>query len=97
MIEIELIKPSIDVWGPPPLKREEMMQRIERAGRLCYKSEDKITAESATPFVIDKAKKKHMSVLEFGWIVFRTYTDISIYSKLKHSYVSSLPYQLQRA
>lgn len=82
MIEIELIKPSIDVWGPPPLGREEMMQRIERAGRLCYKSEDKITAESATPFVVDKAKNRHMSVLEFGWIVFRTYCDISLYSKL---------------
>ena len=30
---------------------EEVLEKIERAGRTCYKSEDKITKDSAEKFV----------------------------------------------
>ena len=34
-----------------PINGAEILNRIEKAGRTCYKSEDRITAESAEAFV----------------------------------------------
>ncbi len=47
---------------------------LERAGRTCYKSEDRITAESAPKFVAMICQKNHESVLEHAMatIVFTT-------------------------
>ena len=45
---------------------------IEHAGRVCYKSEDKITEDSAKSFVERMVKSKHLSVLEHGTV----YLDI---------------------
>lgn len=41
---------------------------IERAGRTCYKSEDKITEDSCEEFVQRMINSGHMSVLEHGTI-----------------------------
>ncbi len=41
-----------------------MLKHIERSGRICYKSEDKITNDSAQRFVEKICKSKHESVLE---------------------------------
>ena len=40
--------------------------RIEYCGRICYKSEDRITPESAVPFVRRMIEHGHNSVLEMG-------------------------------
>jgi len=42
----------------------EIVKLIERAGRVCYKSEDKITDDSAKVFVSKIKNMKHESVLE---------------------------------
>jgi thymidylate synthase (FAD) len=42
----------------------EILKKIERAGRTCYKSEDKITNESAVKFCKSIIKSGHHSVLE---------------------------------
>ena len=42
----------------------EILKSIERAGRVCYKSEDKITDISAARFVKNIIKRGHESVLE---------------------------------
>jgi thymidylate synthase (FAD) len=42
----------------------EILRRIEAAGRTCYKSEEKITADSATPFVERILRSGHHSTLE---------------------------------
>lgn len=47
---------------------ENMYKHIERCGRTCYKSTDKITEDSATRFVNGLIKSKHLSVLEHGVI-----------------------------
>lgn len=44
----------------------EILKQIERAGRTCYKSEDRITENSATEFVAKLIKRKHHAMLEFG-------------------------------
>lgn len=48
---------------------------IEEAGRTCYKSEDKITAESARPFAEMILKRGHESVLEHASATVRFICD----------------------
>lgn len=45
---------------------ELFLTQIEKCGRKCYKSEDKITPESAYPFVKRVVNIGHFSVTEFG-------------------------------
>ena len=68
---MRLIKPSFEIWKQEP-GLEGIYKAIERAGRVCYKSEDKITEDSAKPFVDRMVKSKHGSVLEHGTV----YLDI---------------------
>lgn len=43
-------------------------KQIERAGRTCYKSTDKVTPESAKPFVDRMIKSNHTAMLEHGTV-----------------------------
>lgn len=54
---------------------------IERAGRLCYKSEDRATEESAESFVRGMIRRKHLSVLEHGDMIFEV-GDYHIYDNV---------------
>lgn len=64
---MRLIKPSVEIWD-----QEEglngVYKSIERAGRICYKSSDKITEDSAEPFVDRMIKSLHHSMLEHGTV-----------------------------
>ncbi len=46
------------------LPPEDVLQRIESIGRTCYKSEDRITGDSAADFVRMILKRGHDSVIE---------------------------------
>lgn len=48
------------------LDQQSLAVRIEECGRICYKSEDRITPESALPFVKNVIERGHNSVLEMG-------------------------------
>ena len=48
------------------LDQQSMAVRIELCGRLCYKSEDKITESSAEPFIKGIIKHGHNSVMEMA-------------------------------
>jgi len=48
------------------LDRQSLAVRIEACGRVCYKSEDKITPDSAGPFVKKIIKHGHNSVTEMA-------------------------------
>ena len=47
-----------------PLNGEEILRKIERVARVCYKSEDKITAGSAENMVRGLVKRGHEAMLE---------------------------------
>ncbi|MDD4429201.1 MAG: FAD-dependent thymidylate synthase [Paludibacter sp.] len=57
---------------------EKMMKNIEIAGRTCYKSENKITMDSATKFVEMITKRGHLSVIEHEKITVRFVFDRGI-------------------
>jgi len=52
-------------------------QIIERVGRTCYKSEDRITEDSATKFVANLYKSGHHAMLEFGHVYVKI-TDLDL-------------------
>jgi len=54
---------------------KEMLKKIERAGRTCYKSEDKITDDSARQFCLNMLKSGHHSVIEHHNITVRIITN----------------------
>lgn len=53
----------------------EMLHRIERAGRTCYKSEDKITQDSARVFVRVLLRRGHESVIEHETVTARVWCN----------------------
>ena len=60
----------------------DLLQDIERIGRVCYKSEHRITSSSAAPFVRNIITKGHESVLEHISITVRFVTDRAIANEL---------------
>ena len=41
---------------------------VEKIGRLCYKSEDKITQDSSVKFVQGLCKRQHYAMIEHHWV-----------------------------
>ena len=68
---MKLIKPSFDIIGQGH-GIDGIYRQIEYAGRTCYKSSDKITEDSAKPFVDRMVKSGHHSVLEHGTVYLKT-------------------------
>lgn len=64
---MKLIKPSFEIWNQPA-GLEGVYKQIERVGRVCYKSEDKITEDSAKGFVDRMIKSGHGAMLEHGTV-----------------------------
>lgn len=63
------IQPSIEILTP--LNGAEILKHIERCGRVCYKSEDKITEDSAPKFVKMVLSRGHEAVIEHYSITVR--------------------------
>lgn len=64
---MRLIKPHFEILSQP-CSLEGIKKQIEIAGRTCYKSEDKITADSAEDFVDRMIKSGHGAMLEHGTV-----------------------------
>lgn len=75
---MKLVKPSHEILFIQP----DLLKLIEEAGRTCYKSEDKITEDSAEKFVKMVVKKGHHSVIEHANITVRFICDRGITHEL---------------
>ena len=69
---MNLVNQSVEVLTKIP---KDLLQQIERCGRICYKSEDKITAKSAEKFVENLILRGHESVLEHFYAKVRIICD----------------------
>lgn len=67
---MRLIKPSFEIKIQEP-GLNGLYKQIEMAGRICYKSEDKITEDSAKKFIDRLIDRDHTSVLEHGTVYLR--------------------------
>lgn len=71
---MKIVEPKIELlWITPDPEKQ-----IEIAGRTCYKSEDKITADSAREFVRRMRKSGHHAMLEHASASFLIITDRGI-------------------
>lgn len=59
---MKVINPSVEILTP--IDDKSILKAIEATGRVCYKSEDKISPESAEKFVAGIIKRGHEAVLE---------------------------------
>jgi len=64
---MKLIKPKAELLLQQP-GLEGVYKQVELAGRTCYKSIDKITEDSAKPFVDRMINSNHLAMLEHGTI-----------------------------
>ena len=95
---MKLIKPAFEIIEQQA-GLEGIYKMIELAGRTCYKSEDRITENSAKEFVDRLIKSGHTSVLEHGSIYLYIETDtepslmvkeiINFYKYNKYSHVNT--------
>ena len=68
---------------------EEMLKRIEKAGRTCYKSEDKIAVDSAKEFVRFIIQHGHETVLEHEKATVRLICDRGVSHEIVRHRIAS--------
>lgn len=59
---MKVIKPSFEILTP--IDREAVLKHLETVARTCYKSEDKITEQSAPKMVKGLIKSHHTAMIE---------------------------------
>jgi len=59
---MKIIKPRVEFITP--INGDVILKRLEQCGRVCYKSEGRITEDSAPKFVAGIIKRGHEAVLE---------------------------------
>ena len=89
---MEIIKPSVKLEFITP----QALQKLELFGRVCYKSEDKITEESAENFCNMILKRNHMSVLEHCSATFRIITSRDILQEIVRHRIASYSVESSR-
>lgn len=70
---MKIINPHFEILSP--VDSQAILQHIERCGRVCYKSEDKITETSAQTFVGNIIKRGHEAVLEHASVTVKFVVD----------------------
>lgn len=70
---MKIINPSVEIMHHG-LEKEPILPEvlIEKVGRTCYKSEDKITDDSAAKFVSGLVKRGHEAMIEHYSLIFAT-------------------------
>jgi thymidylate synthase (FAD) len=77
---MKLIKPEVIIEGD--IDGDRILKHIEKIGRTCYKSEDKITSDSAKKFVQNIMNRGHLSVIEHFNISVRFIIDRGVSHEL---------------
>lgn len=84
---MKIIEPRVEIITP--IDPQAVMQHIELAGRVCYKSEDKIKGGSAEDFIREIIKRGHESVLEHFAITVRFICDRGVSHELVRHRIAS--------
>jgi thymidylate synthase (FAD) len=78
---MKLIKPYFEIL-PQSEGLDGIYKPIELAGRTCYKSEDKITEDSAKGFVDRMIKSGHGAMLEHGTVYLKFPIEVDSHSSI---------------
>jgi thymidylate synthase (FAD) len=84
---MKIIEPSVEIESS--ITQNEAMELIERAGRVCYKSEGKIAEGSAEKFIGNILKRGHESVIEHISITVRVICDRGVSHEMVRHRIAS--------
>lgn len=77
---MKIIEPSVELVDD--FDAAAIMQKLERAGRVCYKSEGNIKPDSADKFIRGIIKRGHESVIEHATVSFKIVCDRGVTHEL---------------
>ena len=81
------VEASVEFINPP--EYAVVLDTIERVGRTCYKSEDKMTEFSAEDFVRRLIKRGHEAMIEHGSVTLRFINDRGVsHEEVRHRIAS---------
>lgn len=83
---MKIIGPSYEI---EEFNGMELLRRIEKAGRVCYKSEEKITEDSAIPFINKILERGHESVIEHEKVTVKIICDRGISHEIVRHRIAS--------
>lgn len=84
---MHIIEPSFEILDE--INGEEILKKIEKIGRVCYKSESKITEDSAKKFITNIIKSGHESVIEHEKISVRIICDRGVTHEIVRHRIAS--------
>jgi thymidylate synthase (FAD) len=91
---MKLIKPYTEILTP--INGEEILKTIEKVARTCYKSEDKITDESAPKLVKALIERGHEAMIEFFDITVKFICDRGVSHELVRHRIASFAQESTR-
>lgn len=84
---VKIVSPNIEVITP--LDGDYILKHLERCARNCYKSEDKITADSAQKMIKKLIDLGHEAMIEHFSVTVKLTTDVGAYKDLtRHRHAS---------
>jgi len=84
---MKIIKPYFIIEST--IDNDSMLKHIEKAGRTAYKSEDKITEDSASKFIHMIMNRGHLSVIEHSCITVRIICDRGVSHEIVRHRIAS--------
>ena len=75
---------------------DQMYQMMEQAGRTCYKSEDRITPESARKFVAGLVKRGHEAMIEHASMTVKFVVDRGVSHEIVRHRIASFAQESTR-
>lgn len=91
---MKIVGPEFEILTP--LDSPALLARLERAGRTCYRSEDRITPDSARNFIKSLIKSGHHSVIEHESISLRLVCDRGVTHELVRHRLASFSQESTR-
>lgn len=96
---MKIVQSGFEILRPHQLSNEtknSIYRAIERAGRTCYKSEDKITPESAAKFVQSMVKSGHEAMLEHASMTVKFTVDRGVTHEMVRHRIASFAQESTR-
>ena len=90
---MKIVNPYIEV---EKIDGIDIMKKIEKASRTCYRSEGSITEDSYKKLLKNCITRGHESVLEHEKITVRMYADIGVYKDLTRHRIASFSIESTR-
>jgi thymidylate synthase (FAD) len=85
---MKLINSDVEIWKQG-YTLEEIYKHIEKCGRVCYKSEDKITDDSYIKFCDMLKRSGHLSVFEHGTVYLKIDVVAFVYEFIVNQFIKN--------